>query len=116
MDVGLPLIGELRGWARLAVSGYAAGGLATMDACGSANYDVVSTHCRAKRTNMVKHLLEHLLSRKGQPLTSTVDEALQVCEAITREQARNFFYGIRLAARGQAQWTVRALRAVPPRR
>jgi 15-cis-phytoene synthase len=29
-------------------------------------------------------------------LTSTVDEALQVCEAITREQARNFFYGIRL--------------------
>jgi phytoene synthase len=29
-------------------------------------------------------------------LTSTVDEALQVCEGITREQARNFFYGIRL--------------------
>ena len=29
-------------------------------------------------------------------MTSTVDEALQVCEAITREQARNFFYGIRL--------------------
>lgn len=29
-------------------------------------------------------------------MTSTVDEALQVCETITREQARNFFYGIRL--------------------
>jgi 15-cis-phytoene synthase len=29
-------------------------------------------------------------------VTQTVDEAYQVCEAITRDQARNFFYGIRL--------------------
>ncbi len=29
-------------------------------------------------------------------MTSTVDDALRVCEAITREQARNFYYGIRL--------------------
>jgi squalene synthase HpnC len=57
IDAGLPLVGELRGWARLAVSGYAAGGLAAMDAIRSANYDVVSTHCRAKRINIVKHLL-----------------------------------------------------------
>jgi squalene synthase HpnC len=57
MASGLPLIGELRGWARLAVSGYTAGGLATIDALREANYDVVSTHCRAKRTNMLKHLL-----------------------------------------------------------
>jgi phytoene synthase len=29
-------------------------------------------------------------------VTGTVDEAYQVCESITRDQARNFFYGIRL--------------------
>jgi phytoene synthase len=29
-------------------------------------------------------------------VTQTVNEAYQVCEAITRDQARNFFYGIRL--------------------
>jgi squalene synthase HpnC len=60
MSAGLPLIGELRGWARLAVAGYAAGGLAAMDAIRKANYDVISTHCRAKRNKMVKHLLEIL--------------------------------------------------------
>lgn len=29
-------------------------------------------------------------------MTGTVDDAYEVCETITREQARNFFYGIRL--------------------
>jgi phytoene synthase len=29
-------------------------------------------------------------------MTATVDEAYRVCESITRDQARNFFYGIRL--------------------
>jgi len=29
-------------------------------------------------------------------LSETVDQAYQVCEQITREQARNFHYGIRL--------------------
>ena len=65
IETGLPLIGELRGWARLAVSGYAAGGVATIDALRSAKYDVVSTHCRAKRINMVKHLLRIYTGRAG---------------------------------------------------
>jgi phytoene synthase len=34
-------------------------------------------------------------------VTGTVDEAYQVCETITRDQARNFYYGIRLLAPGK---------------
>ena len=34
-------------------------------------------------------------------MNGTVDEAYRVCEAITREQARNFHYGIRLLPQGK---------------
>ncbi len=34
-------------------------------------------------------------------MTSTLDEAYGLCESITREQARNFYYGIRLLPAGK---------------
>jgi squalene synthase HpnC len=39
---GRPLIRQLHGWARLALLGYVAGGLATADALDAADYDVLS--------------------------------------------------------------------------
>ena len=44
-------------------------------------------------------------------VTATVDEAYQVCESITKEQARNFYYGIRLlpAAKRSALCAVYAI-------
>ena len=38
---GSPLVHHLRGWARFAVAGYVAGGLATVDALIAADYDVL---------------------------------------------------------------------------
>jgi squalene synthase HpnC len=42
LDAGLPLVGRLRGWARLAVAGYLAGGRAAMLAIRRMKYDVMS--------------------------------------------------------------------------
>ncbi len=61
LDAGAPLVGDLRGWARLSVSGYAAGGIAAIDAIRDANFDVLSTHCHAKRSVIAKHLLKLLI-------------------------------------------------------
>jgi squalene synthase HpnC len=42
LEEGTPLVGRLRGWARLAVSGYLAGGFATAKAIADADYDVLA--------------------------------------------------------------------------
>jgi squalene synthase HpnC len=39
LDAGAPLVGDLRGWARLAVGGYVAGGRAALAALARADYD-----------------------------------------------------------------------------
>jgi squalene synthase HpnC len=54
---GEPLIRELRGWARLAVGGFLAGGLATVDALRRADYDVLATTPRPRRTDVLRHLV-----------------------------------------------------------
>ncbi len=41
LRAGRPLVGRLSGWARVAVAGYVAGGLATADALTAADYDVL---------------------------------------------------------------------------
>lgn len=46
LDEGMPLLGQLRGWARLAVTGYVAGGLATVRALRAADHDVLSRTVR----------------------------------------------------------------------
>ncbi len=42
LDGGAPLVGRLRGRARLAVAGYVGGGRAALDAIDAAGYDVLS--------------------------------------------------------------------------
>ena len=45
LDAGAPLVGSLRGWARVAVAGYVAGGRAALAAIEAAQYDVLrATH------------------------------------------------------------------------
>ncbi len=62
LDSGAPLVGMLRGWARLAVAGYVAGGKATLDALAGA--DVQRGPPRARRVDVVKHAMR-LLPRGG---------------------------------------------------
>jgi squalene synthase HpnC len=46
---GRPLVSRLSGWARFAVSGYIAGGLATADALAAAKYDVLAQDVRPSK-------------------------------------------------------------------
>jgi squalene synthase HpnC len=54
---GAPLLPRLRGWARLAVSGYLAGGLAALDALRRAGWAVLEGTPRARRRDVLRHLL-----------------------------------------------------------
>jgi squalene synthase HpnC len=54
---GRPLIHELRGWARLAVGGFLAGGLATVDALRRADYDVLARTPRPRKIGVLRHLV-----------------------------------------------------------
>jgi squalene synthase HpnC len=54
---GRPLIRELRGWARLAVGGFLAGGLATVDALRRADYDVLAMTPRPRKVGVLRHLV-----------------------------------------------------------
>jgi squalene synthase HpnC len=50
IDEGAPLVGQLRGRARVAVAGYVGGGRAALDAIAAANYEVLRSAPRASRT------------------------------------------------------------------
>ncbi|NMO88824.1 squalene synthase HpnC [Actinomycetospora sp. TBRC 11914] len=53
---GAPLIGRLRGAARLAVTGYVAGGAAAADAVDRTGGDVLGRTARTRRRDVVRHL------------------------------------------------------------
>ncbi len=53
---GTPLLGRLHGAARLAVTGYAAGGLAAADAVDRTEGDVLARTARTRRRDVVRHL------------------------------------------------------------
>jgi squalene synthase HpnC len=53
LDSGLPLLRQLRGWARLAVGGYAAGGRAAVAALRRADWDVVTRSPRPRRRDLL---------------------------------------------------------------
>jgi squalene synthase HpnC len=55
LDSGIPLVGELRGWARLAVAGYAGGGRATVDALRRSGGDVLAATPRPRRVDVLRH-------------------------------------------------------------
>jgi hypothetical protein len=57
LNEGAPLVGLLRGRARIAVAGYVGGGRAALDSIADANYDVLSRTPRASRARRVRATL-----------------------------------------------------------
>ena len=97
LDDGAPLIGELDGWARVAVAGYLAGGRATLAALRGGAYDVHAARLRPSRARTLGEALLIL----GRDVTDEPSEhrpasRVQHCERVVRSRARNFAYGIRL--------------------
>jgi squalene synthase HpnC len=64
LSAGAPLIATLHGWARLAVSGFLAGGRAALAAVVAAEYDVLSCSPKPTRRRLARELSSVLL-RKG---------------------------------------------------
>jgi squalene synthase HpnC len=60
LAAGRPLVRRLSGWARLAVAGYVAGGLATADALDAARYDVLGHAVRPSRVRTARYVLRLL--------------------------------------------------------
>lgn len=61
---GPALVRSLHGWARFAVAGYVAGGLATADALDAAGHDVLARSIRPSRWVTVRHLARLLVARR----------------------------------------------------
>ena len=55
LEAGSPLVRRLRGWARLAVSGYVGGGLATADALDAAGHDVLARAIGPSTARTARH-------------------------------------------------------------
>ena len=60
LDDGAPLVGHLRGRARIAVAGYVGGGRAALDAIAAANYGVLPAAPRATRRRRLRQMLAAL--------------------------------------------------------
>jgi squalene synthase HpnC len=65
LDEGTPLVGHLRGAARLAVTGYVAGGAAAADAVDRTGGDVLARSARTRRRDVVRHLARLATSHRG---------------------------------------------------
>jgi phytoene/squalene synthetase len=64
LDAGAPLVGSLRGWARVAVAGYVAGGRAALAAIEAAQYDVLrATHTPGKAATAQAALRAYVTGR-----------------------------------------------------
>ena len=97
LDGASSLVGRLDGLARLAIAGYVAGGRATVRAFGSAGHDPIGTEIRPKRLRALGEWARLSVSGGGPVAPAErVASAYRHCEEITRAQARNFSYGIRL--------------------
>ncbi|MGD9995982.1 MAG: squalene synthase HpnC [Ilumatobacteraceae bacterium] len=55
LSSGPTLVRQLHGWARLAVAGFVAGGLATVDAIRDADHDVLGHGCRPSKRRVAMH-------------------------------------------------------------
>jgi squalene synthase HpnC len=64
LDEGAPLVGRLRGRARIAVAGYVGGGRAALDAIAAADYDVLAGAPKAGRGGRARSTIATYL-RKG---------------------------------------------------
>ncbi|WBB68546.1 squalene synthase HpnC [Micromonospora sp. WMMD812] len=65
IDAGAPLVSALRGWARLAVSGYLAGGRATLDALAEADHDPLRWSVRPRRGRVLRRWLSATVRSAG---------------------------------------------------
>lgn len=65
---GAPLVGELRGWGRVAVAGFVAGGLATVDALRRPGVDVLVATPRPRRGDVARHAISLLTRSLGSVL------------------------------------------------
>lgn len=65
LDSGVPLLGHTRGWGRLAIAGYVAGGRATVDALRRADGDVLSRRVHGRRADLLRHLTTLLIRPNG---------------------------------------------------
>lgn len=63
LDEGAPLVGRLRGRARIAVAGYVGGGRAALDAIAAAGYDVLAGPPQATRMQRLRRTLEAFRGR-----------------------------------------------------
>jgi len=61
---GLPLIDELHGWARLAVSGYIAGGKSAVLALRRAKWDVMRRSSQTRRLDVIQQIIATMTRRK----------------------------------------------------
>ena len=62
---GAPLIGQLTGWAKLAVAGFAAGGFAVVDALRAANGNVMERQVKPTKVATARHAVRLLRGRHG---------------------------------------------------
>jgi squalene synthase HpnC len=62
LDGGAPLVGTLRGWSRLAVSGYLAGGRAALACIAAAGYDVLSGTPRPRKSQIAAGLARAMVT------------------------------------------------------
>jgi squalene synthase HpnC len=60
LDQGAALVGQLTGWARIAVAAYVAGGYATVRALRATECDVWSTRVTPRRTDMLRSMARQL--------------------------------------------------------
>lgn len=61
---GPPLVRSLRGYGRIAVAGFVAGGLATVDALQRADFDVLGRKIVARRRDLLRHLARLMAGRR----------------------------------------------------
>ena len=97
LDSGVPLVRTLRGRAAIAVAAFVAGGRAALRAIERTGYDVLGGAPRASTDRPRAGSDRH---RGAEPAkmstTTTVAWAYRHCEEVTRTEAANFYYGIRL--------------------
>ena len=70
LDSGDELVPRLRGWARLAIAGYLAGGRATVAAIRRVDGDVLSSLAKPSKPAIARYALRALLRRGRQPTGS----------------------------------------------
>ena len=63
VEQGLPLVGSLNGYARLAIAGFVAGGLAGLDAIEKADFEVLGGTRRAGRSGLLRRFVPVYLGR-----------------------------------------------------